>query len=98
LRAEATAQVGRARKTLSSFQGQASRVLQGLASESRARGAHWAERLQQLTSTRPPDLRQWQARLMKAAGVASRGQVQRINRECTRLAKKVDALSSEKSR
>jgi hypothetical protein len=96
LQAGARVQMGEARKRLRSIRGQASRALRNLATESRARGAQWTERVRQLTSIRRFRLDRWQARLMESVGLASSGQVQRINRELARLSKKIDSLSSSK--
>lgn len=97
LQAGAKAQLGQARKRFILLQGQASRALRGLASESKARGTQWAERFRQLTSKYPLRLDKLQTRIMDAVGVASAGRVQRISRELAKLAKRVDSLSSRKS-
>ena len=96
LQASARAQLGQAQKRFRSFQGRASRALLDLASESRARGTKWTERVRRLTSGRRLRLGPWQERLMEAVGVASSNQLQRVNRELAKLSKKVDALSSDK--
>ncbi len=96
LQASAKAQIGQARKRFDSIRGRASRALQDLASESRARGAQWTDRVRSLTARRGLHLDQWQSRLMEVVGVASRSQLRRISRELAKLNKKVDALSSDK--
>ena len=97
LRQDAEARIGQARKTLDSLQGRASRVLRGFRLQTRMRGAHWTERVRQLTSSvRALRLDKLQEHVMGAVGVASKGQVDRISRKLAKISKKLDALSGTK--
>jgi hypothetical protein len=97
LRQDAEARIGRARRKLDSLQGRASRALRGFRLQARRRGAHWTERVRQLTSSvRALRLNKLQAQLMDAVGVASSGQVERISRELAKISKKLDAISGTK--
>jgi hypothetical protein len=98
LRAAAKEQVDVARSGLSSLQGQASKALERLASEGRSARVSWKRRLQQLTSTGTLDPAKWQARFLDAMGAASTLQVRRIRRELTHLARKINALSTDKTK
>jgi len=98
LRQDAEARIGQARKTLDTLQGRASRALRGFRLQTRLRGAHWTERVRQLTSSvRDLRLERLQAHLMDAVGVASREQVERISRKLAKISKKLDALAGTKT-
>jgi len=98
LQAGAKAQIEEARQRLDSLQRQASRALRHFATQSQARRAEWTERVRRFTSIRQLHLDKLPTKLIEAAGIATSGQVHRINRELAKLAKKVDSISNGKSR
>jgi hypothetical protein len=98
LQAGAKAQIEEARQRFDSLQNRASRALRHLATQSQARRSEWTERVRQLTSIRELRLKKLPTKLIEAAGIATSGQVHRINRELAKLAKKVESISAGKSR
>jgi hypothetical protein len=98
LQAGAKAQIDEARQRLDSLQRQASRALRQLATQGKARRSEWTERVRRITSIRELHLDKLPTKLIEAAGIATSGQVHRINRELAKLAKKVESISAGKSR
>lgn len=98
LQAGAKAQIEEARQRFESLQKQASRALRHLATEGQARRSEWTERVRRITSIRQLHLEKLPTKLIEAAGIATSGQVRRINRELAKLAKKVESISAVKSR
>jgi chromosome segregation ATPase len=98
LQAGAKAQIEEARQKLDSLQRQASRALRHLATQGQARRSEWTKRVRRITSIRELHLDKLPTKLIEAAGIATSGQVHRINRELAKLAKKVESISAGKSR
>lgn len=85
-----------ARKTLIALRGKAEKSLKKLAVRSRARGRELSALANRIRPSTRINLEGWQDRLLESTGVATRGQVREINRELTRISKKLDALSTTK--